>query len=607
MIKMTLLYLAATWTVARTITHTSAFSSGSLSTRVAFSRRAASTVSGTGSTGTASRQSWNRYSTTSRLFLSSSSDAVAPPQKVPITLLAGFLGTGKTSTLQHLLQNNEGVRVGVIVNDIASVNIDAKLVSGQSNGVVEMQNGCACCTLADELLDSVDSILGNGKRQLDAVIVELSGVADPLAIKQNWNFAKRAGHPVTSKADIAQVVTLIDASTFGTDWMTWDSAGERDGWVDPADECAAQLNIPELLAEQVEAANVILINKIDLAGPEQVKVASTLARTLNENAIMEEVKYGRVAPQQIFRKLVDVVVEEKPKESSSSHAHDHDHACAEPDCSDPSHSHSDAHAHDNDSAAASCEDPACTDSSHSHSHAPDNSEDCGDPECTDTSHSHSHSHSTSTANLGIVNFVYRATRPFNTKKLLMLLNRWPVPIKDELDLSLLKDAQEEGYDIDGQPAAGSPFVGVLRSKGFCWFAPTRWSGTQEDVWRHATAMYWSHAGKHFGITSAGKWWGTISQDQMKNYFVDNMDEYNRIMKEDYNSEEFGDRRQEIVFIGVNLDEEEITHVLNDCLLTEKGLDRYRQELQNYESSILTSEISGPSLFDVGGTDHMDLN
>jgi G3E family GTPase len=547
--------------------------------------------------------------------MSSSSDAAAaPPRKVPITLLSGFLGTGKTSTLQHLLENNEGVRVGVIVNDVASVNIDAKLVSGQNNGVVEMQNGCACCTLADELLDSVDSILGDGKRQLDAVIVELSGVADPLAIQSNWNAAKRAGHPVTSKADISQVVTLIDASTFGTDWMTWDTAGARDGWVDPADECAAQLRIPELLAEQVEAANVILINKIDLAGPEQVKVASSLARTLNQKAIMEEVKYGRVSPHQILRKLVDVpvVVEENKTKESSSHAHDHDHACAEPDCSDSSHSEhtDDAHAHDHkDISAASCEDPACTDTSHSHSHAQDDSENCADPECTDTSHSHSHSHShsTSTDNLGIVNFVYKASRPFNTKKLLMLLNKWPVPIKDDLDLTLLKEAQEEGYEINGKTDAGSPFMGVLRSKGFCWLAPTRWSGSQEDVWRHETAMYWSHAGKHFGITTAGKWWGTLSQDQMKNYFVDNMDEYNRIMKEDYVSEEFGDRRQEIVFIGVNLDEEDITHALDDCLLTEKGVGRYRQELQNYQSSILTSATSGPSLFDVGGTDHLDLN
>jgi G3E family GTPase len=399
-------------------------------------------------------------------------------------------------------------------------------------------------------------------------------------------------------------VTVVDASTFGTDFMTWDVAGQRDGWVDPADDCAAQRKVPELLAEQVEAADVLIINKIDLAGEEQVKVASELARTLNEKARLETVSFGKASTKEILKKLV-------PMEESSievaAHGHDHDHSssCEDPTCTDPSHSHSHSHSHENEAGA--CSDPDCTDTSHSHSH--DHGSDvsaCTDPDCTDTSHTHthSHSHSTSTDNLGIVNFVYKSDRPFNTMKLLTLLNKWPVPIKDDLDLSLLKEAQKEGYSIQGQEE-NSPFVGVLRSKGFCWFAPTKWSGQGEDVWRHDTAMYWSHAGKHFGISSAGKWWGTIGKEQMKKYFKDNMDEYNRIVKEDFVSEEFGDRRQEIVFIGVNLDEEEITHALDNCLLTEKGLERYRQELKNFEMTVLTSPGAEPSLFDVGGTDHLD--
>ena len=523
--------------------------------------------------------------------------------KVPITLLSGFLGTGKTTTLQHLLENNQGVKVGVIVNDVASVNIDAKLVSGSQNGVVELQNGCACCSLADELLTSVETILDDGNRELDAVIVELSGVADPIAIKSNWNAAKLQQIPVTDRADVSQIVTVVDASTFGTDWMTWDVAGQRDGWVDPADDCAAQRKVPELLAEQVEAADVLIINKIDLAGEEQVKVASELARTLNEKARMETVSFGKASTQEILKKLVSMDDEQEEKEA---HSHDHEHAnaCDDPECTDPSHSHSHSHSHDNE--ASSCSDPECTDTSHSHSH--DHSSDeatCSDPDCTDTSHSHSHSHSTSTDNLGIVNFVYKSDRPFNTLKLLTLLNQWPVPVKDDLDLSLLKEAQEGGYSVRGKEEEGSPFLGVLRSKGFCWFAPTKWSGQGEDAWRHETAMYWSHAGKHFGITSAGKWWGTISKEQMKKYFKDNMDEYNRILKEDFVSEEFGDRRQEIVFIGVNLNEEEITKALDDCLLTKKGLERYRQQLQNYEATVLAAPAAVPSLFDVGGTDHLD--
>jgi G3E family GTPase len=209
--------------------------------------------------------------------------------------------------------------------------------------------------------------------------------------------------------------------------------------------------------------------------------------------------------------------------------------------------------------------------------------------------------------LGIANFVYKADHPFNTRKLLSLLNQWPVPIKDDLDLSLLKEAQEDGYEVEGVFEQASPFIGVLRSKGFCWFAPTKWNGRNDDVWRHDTAMYWSHAGKHFGISSAGKFWGSIGKEQMKSYFVDDMEEYERICSEDFVSEEFGDRRQEIVFIGVGLKEEEITKALNQCLLTEKGMERYRQEYTNYMNSILTSPSGGAGLFDVGKVDHLDVN
>ena len=123
-----------------------------------------------------------------RLFASS----VTPDSKqqpIPMTLLSGFLGSGKTTTLKHLLENTEGVKIGVIVNDVASVNIDAKLVSATNQGIVELQNGCACCSLADELLTSVETLLQK-KQGLDALVVELSGVADPVAIKSNWQTAK---------------------------------------------------------------------------------------------------------------------------------------------------------------------------------------------------------------------------------------------------------------------------------------------------------------------------------------------------------------------------------------------------------------------------------
>jgi len=562
---------------------------------------------------------------------------------------------------------------------VASVNIDQKLIvnpnapsnsnapSLSSSDTVELQNGCACCSLADELLDSVTQLTANRDRPLDAIVVELSGVADPNVVRENWGLAMDQMHPATMVAEMGSVVTLVDSCTFGSDWMTYDSFGDRDGWVEEGDDCAAERKVPELLAEQVEAADVLLINKVDLAVGEEVQTAMGVAKSLNDDAEVYKVQFGNIGVDKIlgkrFRKDEAKVKEETkcttpdcadpdcdehnakeaddckdPKCTDTSHDHSHDHAapsdCTEPGCTDTSHDHSHDHAessdcttpgctdttHDhshNNAESTDCTDPGCTDTSHDHSHDNAESTDCADPGCTDTTHSHTHSHAsspTSTANLGISNFVFRSPTPFHPPRLMALLNSWPVPIKSTLDLSSLAEAASEGYDVDSPGVAvRSPFTGVIRSKGFCWMAPGVWSGKGEDSWRHDTAMFWSHAGKHFGISTAGKWWGTVSKDQMKSFFPTNMREYDRILAEDWASEEFGDRRQELVFIGVKIDEAEITEALNDCLCTDEEMAEYRQELRNREGNTFTTTAvdmegtreDGPSLFDVGGSDHMD--
>jgi G3E family GTPase len=586
-------------------------------------------------------------------------------ERPPITLLAGFLGSGKTTTLQNMLTNSDGIKIGIIVNDVASINIDSKLLSNpffSKEETIELQNGCACCSLADELLTSVERLIDGGKRKFDHIVVELSGVADPVAVKNNWEQAEYLDHPATALARMDKVVTLVDSSTFGTDWMTWDTSGDRDGWVDENDDCAKEKKVPELLAEQIEAADVLLLNKIDIAGDEQVKVASALVKVLNDKAKMFEVKFGGVTAKDVF--AVKALEKKKEEEDCSDpqcndpthdHAHSHEHGemCQDAACTDTSHSHSHDHAEDCKDAACTdtshshshdhaedCKDAACTDTSHSHSHdhgaecthpshshSHDHGEGCNDSKCTDPTHDHSHTHdhaSTSTANLGISNFVYKSDRPFNPRRLLTLLHFWPVPIKEELDLGQLQEAVDEGVDINGRTEK-SPFIGVLRSKGFCWMAPSVWSGPGDDVWRHNTAMYWSHAGKHFGISTAGKWWGTLNKEQMKLYFASNQKEYDRIIREDFVSEEFGDRRQEIVFIGANISEEDITKALDDCLCTDEEMESYRQQLRNFEETTFNSRIvpggvslenpikavspdtseGGPSLFDMGGVDHMD--
>merc|ERR1711935_765920 len=121
-----------------------------------------------------------------------------------------------------------------------------------------------------------------------------------------------------------------------------------------------------------------------------------------------------------------------------------------------------------------------------------------------------------------------------TDRFLETLQKWPVPIKEGLDLGQLAEAADEGYDVDGvTDAIKSPFAGVLRSKGFCWMGPTNWNGPNEDVWRPNTAMYLSQAGKHFSVAISGAWWATISKEEIKSCFVDNTREYDRILKEDF--------------------------------------------------------------------------
>jgi G3E family GTPase len=282
--------------------------------------------------------------------------------------------------------------------------------------------------------------------------------------------------------------------------MTWDTAGDRPSWTEPGDDCASVRKIPELLAEQVEAADLLLVNKVDLAGREQVKIASGLAKGLNDKAGIVEVEFGRVEAKELLGTLEILKEEAMDHDHGHEHSHGHSHEeekCMDADCKDESHSHSHSHEHSSESsscsepgctdtshshshdhnAESSCADPSCTDTSHSHSHDHSEEGSCSDPDCTDASHSHSHSHSsssaTSTDQLGITSFVYKQSKPFNSQRLLALLNRWPLPIKDSLDLGLTMGSEEIK---EGDEPEEMAFAGVLRSKGFCWMAPQKWSG-----------------------------------------------------------------------------------------------------------------------------------
>ena len=400
--------------------------------------------------------------------------------------------------------------------------------------------------------------------------------------------------------------------------MSWDAASDRSEWDEDGGQHdgGTSRNVPELLAEQVEAADLLLVNKVDMADPKEVVVATEVARGLlrdRSKGNVMEVSFGRINVADLLGKKImenihgvttGAIKEGEHDNDEHSHSHGHDNheekelisvaaSCNEPECSDTSHSHSHDHASSADNEEAH--------SNHKHASSSSTLEECDDLVCTDPTHDHSHSsHSHSSSqqatsteiaanHLGITSFVYRASVPFNSQRLLALLNQWPVPMKDTLDFGLVVGlGNKEGTLDTDTPEDNRAFVGVLRSKGFCWMAPTCWSNDvikggsgQEDGWRHDTAMYWSHAGKHFGISTAGKWWASLGKDGMKPYFSNNMVEYDRIMKEDWCSEEWGDRRQELVFIGTKLDESVIRTALDRCLCTEAEMVDYRSRLTKY--------------------------
>ncbi|CAE8727847.1 unnamed protein product [Polarella glacialis] len=224
----------------------------------------------------------------------------------PVTLLSGFLGAGKTTLLKNLLENKKGLRIGVVVNDVASVNVDAQLISSQVAGaegieVAELQNGCVCCSLADDLFSSVSEILVRAPpgSNFDHILVELSGVGEPESIRRNWRMAREIGHPAALRSEIAKVVTVVDASTFAADWQDGRAAAELGDLGDRHDSSGSR-PVVELLAEQIESADLILLSKVDLASVAELKAAAAIVRAINLKSEMLTSLWGKVDPARLL-------------------------------------------------------------------------------------------------------------------------------------------------------------------------------------------------------------------------------------------------------------------------------------------------------------------
>lgn len=532
---------------------------------------------------------------------------------IPVTMLSGFLGAGKTTVLRYALQNSAGLKIGCVVNDVAAVNIDAKLIRNDNNkasaangsaapesrsttdlaDTIELANGCACCSLQDELFSSFQQLLDladkNGSKY-DRLVLENSGVAEPQNIRDQFAEAVAAGHPITQRIRLDTMATVVDSATFIQDYSSRTPLTARPD----LGEGGGFRPVVDLLVEQIECADTIILNKCDALDQKKVDSLVGIAKSLNPLAQVMCCKYGEIPIDQVFgrearalmsmlnvegqhRGAVAAALEAKKEEAAEAelghsghhHEHGHEHSHGKEHSNEHGHGHDHGHnhgphghhhggdhSHEHGHDHADCQE--CKEG-HEHGHSHEHHQHQHDHACGEDckeDHAHGHEHGpkakrqdTSAAKrFGIRSFVYSRRRPFHPQRLRELVLRW-LPVSNNAALA------------KGQaPAQGdSPVKSVLRSKGFMWMANS-----------HATAFYWSHAGQHFEIRDEGDWWVVVPEEDWPEARLQR-----DVILADFDlTSDYGDRRQEIVFIGANMDEDAICRQLDTALLTDEEMQQY---------------------------------